>query len=421
MTMFQRVRATGSATAVAATRVVSQLPPARDPAVRHYFSSRVNWFFLAVAAIMYAISWPVLPQTHDLPAYTLPVVAAFAAFPLAFAWAAPVGAWAVSVVSAQLIGLLVPTVNGWEWGIQVTHLIALLVLTLTAYLRAPMAWLPVIWLCTSVVLFQVAPPSARGGWVFAATFAVVVVALARAVVSSRRELAVRSEETQLVEAQKAILEERTRIARDLHDIVAHRMSVVVVMAQTARYRLDDVSDSAATEFEQIAVAARASLDEVRQLLGVLRTDDGASALPAPGLDDIDSLVAATRLTGATVTVGDTVEHEQVGDAAAMVIYRIVQESLANATRHAPGAPIDVRLTDGAAGLVDVDIRNAGPTGAPVGLPGLGTGIAGMAERAAALGGALTAGPDGSGGFRVHAQIPAHAGSVADTLLPAVGH
>ncbi|MGV9710436.1 sensor histidine kinase [Gordonia sp. NPDC003424] len=411
--MFRRFWATTSTAVGAATRAAGGLPPARDPMVRHYFSSRVNWLFLFAAGVMFAISWPTLPLTHDLPAYVLPVVAAFAAFPLAFAWAAPIGAWAVSVVSAQLIGLLVPTVDGWGWGIQVTHLIVLLVLTVTAYLRAPLSWLPVIWLCTSAVLFQVAPSGARGGWVFAATFTVIVVALIRAVVSSRRDLAIQSEETQLVEAQKSVLEERARIARDLHDIVAHRMSVVVVMAQTARYRLDDVSDSAAAEFEAIAVAARESLDEVRQLLGVLRTDGDAPAAPAPGLADVGSLVTATRLTGAPVSVSDATDHDRIGDATAMVVYRIIQESLANATRYAPGVPIEIRLgTVGGGDVLELDVCNDPPIGEPVHIAGAGTGIPGMTERAAALGGVLSAGPTESGGFRVHAEIPAHAGRTA---------
>lgn len=416
--MFRRVKATGAAAGTAVARAVSELPAARDPLVRHYFSSRINWLFLFAAAVMYAVAWPTLPQIHDLPTYTWPVVAAFEAIPLAFAWAAPIGAWAVSVVAAQLIGLLVPVAAGWEWGISVPHLIVLLVVTVTAYLRAPISWLPVIWICTSAVLFQVAPPGARGGWVFAATFTVIVVALIRAVVSSRRALAAQNEETQLVEAQKAILTERTRIARDLHDIVAHRMSVVVVMAQTARYRIDDVSDSAAAEFDAIAVAARASLDEVRQLLGVLRTDGDASAVPAPGLGDIASLVTATRLTGAAVAVTDSADHDRIGDAAALVAYRIVQESLANATRHAPGAPIDIRL-HGGDDVVAVDVVNAAPTGAPVHLPGEGTGIPGMTERAVALGGVLRAGPTEVGGFHVHAEIPVTAARApAGVVVPA---
>ncbi|MFW0786735.1 histidine kinase [Gordonia sp. CPCC 206044] len=409
------MRSLAGAAGTAVVGELRELPAAQDPAVRHYFASRINWFFLFAAAVMYAVSWPTLPITHSLPTYTLPVVAAFAAFPLAFAWSAPLMAWAVSVVSAQLIGLLVPTVNGWPWGIQVTHLIVLLVLTFFAYLRGPLRLLPVVWLCTALVVYLSAPADARVGWVFGLTFLAVVVALIRFLAATRRQLAERAEEKDLAESQKAILQERTRIARDLHDVVAHRMSVVVVMAQTARYRLSDVSDEAAAEFDSIAVAARSSLDEVRQLLGVLRTEAGAPAAPNPGLADLSTLVMQTRLTGAEVALSESVTPTAVGDAQALVIYRIVQESLANATRHAPGARIDIRIAPDDDAGVDVEIRNSAPTAAPVRLPGTGTGIRGMVERAIAVGGALSATPTADGGFVVRARIPLAGAQISDAV------
>nr|WP_157226441.1 histidine kinase [Gordonia soli] len=386
-------------------RELSELPAAQDPAVQRYFSSRVNWFFLFAALVMYSIAWPTLPLTHELPAYTLPVVAAFASLPLALAWAAPTVGWAVSVVSAQVIGLIIPTANGWPWSIQVTHLIVLLVLTTCTYLRGPLTWLPVVWVSTCLVIYFAAPGNDGLGWAFGLTFLAIVVALIRFLVRSRRQLRARTEETELAESQKVVLEERARIARDLHDVVAHRMSVVVVMAQTARYRLSEVSDEAAGEFDEIASAARTSLNEVRQLLGVLRLEGDAPAAPNPGLDDIEALVDATRRTGAEVTLVDELDHSLVGDTAALVVYRIIQESLANATRHAPGSRIDVRvIAHGTAGL-EVGVRNSVATAAPMGLSGGGAGIPGMIDRAKTVGGTLGAGPTPDGGFAVRALIP----------------
>lgn len=418
--MFRGVRSLSGRAATLVARGIAEHPAARDPAVQRYVRSPVNWFFFVAAAVLFAVSWPTLSLTHSIPAYAQPVVAAFASFPLAFAFSAPVAGWAVSVVSAQVIGLLIPTLNGWPWTIQVTHVISLLVLTCAAYLRCSWRWIPVVWVSTSIVFAVAAPADARGGWVFGLTFGAVVIALIRVLVNSRRQLAASTEQRQVVESQKAILQERARIARDLHDVVAHRMSVVVVMAQTARYRLADVSDESAAEFEAIAVSARASLDEVRQMLGVLRTDGEASAAPNPGLDDLPSLVDQTRLTGATVELVDSVDHEKISAAVGVVIYRVVQESLANATRHAPGASVEITVLPTLEGVTEVCARNTAPTAEPVRLPGGGAGIVGMVERAAAVGGVLSAEPTADGGFQVRALIPDNAGRSVYAVGSAVG-
>lgn len=393
------------------SRWAATAPVAQDPAVRNYFSARANWFFLFVALVMFAVSWPTLPITHTMPAFVLPVVAAFAAFPIALAWSAPLTGWAVSAVSAQFIGIVVPQQETWELTIQVTHFIELLVLTAFAFLRCPPGWIPVVWASTSLVVALGVQPEARIGWVFGISVLAVVVGLLRGLLASRRQLAVRTEQTHAAEAEAAVLQERTRIARDLHDVVAHRMSMVVVMAQTARYRVADVSDDAAAEFEAIADAARTSLDEVRHLLGVLRVDDdtGAATSPNPGVADIDSLVAQTRRAGAEVTLDRTVDAAAVGESAALVIYRIVQESLANATRHAPGGQTAVRVSEAPDSIVEVSVVNTAATAEPLGLGGNGVGIPGMVERAAAVGGSLTATPMPDGGFAVRARIPAEPG------------
>lgn len=406
--MQDKVRDGLRSVGTALAREVSDHPAIRDPFVRHHFSSKGNWFFLVVALIMFAVAWPTLPLTHDLPAYLLPIVAAFAALPVALSWSAPLAGWAVSVVSAYLIALTVPTTNGWYWGIQVVHIIALLVLTFFALSRGPLVRLPLVWLCTVAIFVLTAPDDGKVGWAVGLTFLAVVTALIRGLLRVSIKLRASTEETELAESQKAVLEERARIARDLHDVVAHRMSVVVVMAQTARYRLGDVGDEAAAEFDAIADAARASLDEVRQLLGVLRLDDGAgsyAAAPNPGLGDIAELVAQTGRTGVDVLLDDTADRDAVGEASALVIYRIVQESLANATRHAPGAAISVRLSPARGDATDVVITNGPARGAPLQLAGAGTGLAGMTERARVVGGSVSTGPRVDGGFEVRAHIP----------------
>ncbi|GAA1480964.1 hypothetical protein GCM10009624_14040 [Gordonia sinesedis] len=397
--MFRRLRA-ARASAADGWRSIPM-----DPEVRHYLGSGANLFFLFVSLVMFAIAWPTLPMTHDLPAYTLPVVAGFAVLPLALGWAAPLIGWAISAVTAQVIGVIVPTVNDWPWTIQVTHLIVLLVLSVMSFLRCPLRYLPLVWACATLVVVLAAPSEGKAGWAFGLTSAAVVVALLRGLVASRRQLAVRTRETKAAESETAVLQERARIARDLHDVVAHRMSMVVVMAQTAPYRLEGVGLEAAAEFEAIAGAARASLDEVRQLLGVLRVEDGTVvSAPNPGLADIADLVAHTRRAGAAVAITDVVDHASVGEVPALVVYRIVQEALANATRHAPGSAIDIQLSADA-DWIAVWVHNTAATGQPLGLGGAGTGITGMMERARTVGGSLVAAPTADGGFTVRAHIP----------------
>ncbi|WP_245549942.1 sensor histidine kinase [Gordonia effusa] len=389
----------------AAAHNVSDLPALQDPAIHAYLSRSTNVFFLVVALIMWSVAWPTLPVTHDVFAYLLPVLSGGAVLPVALAWASPTIGWGISVVTAVVMTLFVPTVNGWPWSIQVTHIIALLVLTAMTCLRGPIRQIPLVAACTMVLLWFAAPPDQRGGWIFAIGFIAVVSALLRYLFQSRRLLAERTEETELAQSQQAVLRERARIARDLHDVVAHRMSTVVVMAQTAQYRLpEELGPLTIAEFDGIAVAARESLDEVRQLLGVLRLDNGALAAPNPGMAEIDSLISATRGAGVAVTFTDTTDHTQIGESSALVIYRIVQESLANATRHAPGAQVIVALV-GTPDATVLTVVNSVPITESLDAGGSGVGLLGMDERAKSVGGQVDTGPTSDGGFAVHAVIP----------------
>ncbi|GAA5153870.1 hypothetical protein GCM10025768_24180 [Microbacterium pseudoresistens] len=207
------------------------------------------------------------------------------------------------------------------------------------------------------------------------------------------------------QSRRVLVEERSRIARDLHDIVAHSMSLIQVQASTARYRVEGLSPAAIAEFDDIAGTARTALVEMRRLLGVLRTEDQAAELaPQQGLDDIPALVETVRRAGADV------ELAQRGDAKASDIsqtvqisaFRIVQEALSNAVRHAPGAPVRVSLVRDP-DAVRIEVRNGAGT-APSST-GAGHGLRGMRERVALLGGSLETGPDDSGGWTVNAVLP----------------
>ena len=197
-----------------------------------------------------------------------------------------------------------------------------------------------------------------------------------------------------------MLEERARIAREMHDVVAHHMSMIAVRAETAPYRVAGLPDTARQELATIATAAREALTDMRRLLGALRAEeDDALTAPQPGLNDLDDLIATARNAGVDVAV-ERSDLSGVSPTVGLTAYRITQEALANAARHAPGKPvvIDVRKDGGSLALT---VTN--PLTGPIGAGG-GHGLVGMRERATLLGGSLTAGPERFG-FVVRAVLP----------------
>ena len=370
------------------------VPLMQDPAVVAFFGRRINLLFLLVGLVLFSVAWPTLSLTHSLLVVLMPVAAGLAAFPVALAWARPDLGLAISLVSAAVLGVVVPRVGGWEWRITVVHIIAIVVLAGMTSLRGTLRLLPLSWLGVCVVFAISSPPGARAGWIAGMTVLFVVCGLLRVLIRSRRDLAHESALKDVADARTAVLADRARIARDLHDVVAHRMSVVVVAAQTARYRVEGIGPEADAELQSIAGMAREALDEVRQLLGVLRVDgETAPQAPAPNVDDIRGLVDATRAAGVVVEHHCDIDGpDVVSEGVAVAAYRIVQEGLANAVRHAPGAPITVTLTHGPDGLV---VRVVNPRTHPhdeTVSAGGGHGIPGMAERARAVGGSSSIGP-----------------------------
>nr|WP_269440660.1 histidine kinase [Micromonospora tarapacensis] len=206
-------------------------------------------------------------------------------------------------------------------------------------------------------------------------------------------------------ARRAVLEERTRIARELHDVVAHHMSMIAVQAETAPYRLTAVPDPARAEFAAIADSARAALTDMRRLLGVLRSEaEDPQIAPQPSLAELPTLVATARRAGMAVTLETDVAAEPSA-AVGLAAYRIVQEGLANAARHAGGAAVRVTIRDRAGGLAVGVVNAGGSASARPDAKGGGQGLTGMRERAVSLGGSLTAGPTGDGGYAVDAVLP----------------
>jgi signal transduction histidine kinase len=210
------------------------------------------------------------------------------------------------------------------------------------------------------------------------------------------------------EAREAIAQERTRIARELHDVVAHNMSVIHMQATSASYRLKHLDPETKAEFAQIAAGARSTMREMRQLLAVLR-DEGAEAelAPVPGLDRLAELVESAARAGVPVEVHEAAGTVVLPESVAVAGYRIVQESLSNIIRHAPGARTRIDLDlEGPDLMLSIVNEAAARPAEPMEAPGRdGHGLAGMRERAQLVGGTLESGPRDEGGYLVVARLP----------------
>ncbi|MFI6056915.1 sensor histidine kinase [Streptomyces sp. NPDC051286] len=235
----------------------------------------------------------------------------------------------------------------------------------------------------------------------------------RAFVDAIRERAERAERTREEEARRRVAEERLRIARDLHDVVAHHIALVNVQAGVAAHVMDKRPDQAKEALAHVREASRSALGELRATVGLLRQsgDPEAPTEPAPGLAVLDELVETVRRAGLPVEVACVDRRPPLPAAVDLAAYRVIQEALTNVRKHAgPGAKAEISVVQvGATAEVTVLDNGTGSPEAPgVAADGGGHGLLGMRERVTALGGILTAGPRYGGGFRVHAILPVRA-------------
>ncbi|GHK01890.1 two-component sensor histidine kinase [Streptomyces sp. Y2F8-2] len=229
---------------------------------------------------------------------------------------------------------------------------------------------------------------------------VAIVAMAE-LVRVRREQWARERAERAQALRRRADEERLRIARELHDVLAHSISVINVQAGVGLALLDSDPEQARTALTTIKAASKEALGEVRQVLDSLRTPGDAPRAPAPGLDRLPELVEQAAGAGLTVTVEG--EAPRLAPGTDLAAFRIVQEALTNVVRHSGSRHARVHV-DSAQGVLRLRVDDDGPaTGAEAG--GSGNGLAGMRERAAALGGTIEAGPRADGGFRVLAVLP----------------
>jgi signal transduction histidine kinase len=212
------------------------------------------------------------------------------------------------------------------------------------------------------------------------------------------------------EAERQASEERLRIAQELHDVLAHNISLISVQAGVGLHLIDDHPDQARAALAAIKDASKEALAELRSVLDVLRREgDAAPLVPAPRLaTDLDALVARASAAGVDVRVEVSGSERPLPPGVDRAAFRIAQEALTNVTRHAGGAAVTVLVGYGDDALT-VQVDDDGP-GSVANSGGSGRGITGMRERAAALGGRLDAGPRPGGGFRVRAWLPLPAGA-----------
>ena len=222
--------------------------------------------------------------------------------------------------------------------------------------------------------------------------------------------------------RRAVADERLRIARDLHDIVSHAMSVIAVQAATGHHLLDRDTEAARRALSNVETASRGALVEMRRMLGVLRDNDDApgSRAPAPSLSKLGDLIARVRDSGLGVSTTIDANIPELPASVDLAVYRIVQESLTNVMKH--GGPVAcVSVTCSATDLcieVTDDGRAGGTASTPADTPGHG--LIGMRERVAVYGGDFSAGPRPAGGFRVAVRLPLSGAAGTDRLRATAG-
>ncbi|MET8526735.1 histidine kinase [Micromonospora sp. NPDC005172] len=319
----------------------------------------------------------------------------------------PLLAWRLTVVALLVCTFNAPADQAWPWTPPLAlGSVAVLAVVVARVDRPVLAWVVAI---STVPVFTLVHPDNRVPVLLLFGALAIVGDLYRHNRLSRRALAAQTELSEREQERRAVLEERTRIARELHDVVAHHMSLIAVQAETAPYRLGDVPAPAAAEFVAIAGSARDALTDMRRLLGVLRSEaSGPQTTPQPDLADLGAMVDAARRAGLPVTL-EAGPSGPVPAPVGLAAYRIVQEGLANAARHAPGAAVRVTVRSGPSGL-GVRVDNSRPDVRPTVDGSPGHGLTGMRERATSLGGTFTAGPLPDGGYAVVAELPYEVGS-----------
>ncbi|MFC8227993.1 sensor histidine kinase [Streptomyces sp. NPDC057287] len=396
------------------TAPVDPVPPTGAPGSPVWRPAFGMLLTLGVATVAVWHVADLVPHGAAVPEYAVLLVVSQAMALLIGMWQ-PLYAWwaslALMVVSVRIAasvmapGELFPW-TGAEIALQST---ALFLLTLRVRPRRAGLALALSLLAGLTAGFTARPHHYSLGIAAPVLLTAVAIGMAlRALRVARTQLVVQSGLTAEERSRRTLLEERNRIARELHDVVAHHMSVISIQAQVAPHLVENPSDELKENLAGIRESAVEALAELRRVLGVLRAEDAAADglrhAPQPTLDRLDELIGKVRGTGLDVTTETTGRRRPLPPGVELSAYRIVQEALSNVLRHAPGARARVEVGYHST-AVTVRVTNTA-TGAPVApVEGVGHGLLGMRERTAMLGGELTDGPTPGGGYEVVATLP----------------
>ncbi|GAA2921771.1 histidine kinase [Streptomyces enissocaesilis] len=338
------------------------------------------------------------------------LIGAVSAVPVVLTLFRPVLAWwlslAATLVSAGLASGGYDVTFPWTESAFVGHLVVLVVVAARTRPRTA-AWM---WTLTLVFGLMMSANSYghsddTGAMAFVSLLALLVVTVLHVRREAKEEVTVQKTVTAVERDRRTLLEERTTIARELHDVVAHHMSVVAIQAEAAPYRVENPPPELEQAFVTIRENAVAALTELRRVLGVVRAEDyEAPDAPQPTLAELDGLLANVRDAGLTVDETVTGAVRELPPGVELSAYRIIQEALSNALRHAPGATAKVEVSYVLGGL-GLRIVNTPPRGPVKPSPGAGHGITGMRERVAMLNGEMTARGTGDGGYEVAVFVP----------------
>ncbi|MEU0131966.1 MULTISPECIES: histidine kinase [unclassified Streptomyces] len=328
----------------------------------------------------------------------------------------PVLAFWVSIASVPVICMVGS--GDWPWAPNafICHLGVLIVVAARTRPRTA-AWMWLITVFTGSFMETIGPwnpSSSNGGMIFTSAFALLVVTVVQTRRDAQREVTVQRTVTAVERDRRTLLEERTTIARELHDVVAHHMSVVAIQAEAAPYRVENPPPELEQAFVTIRENAVAALTELRRVLGVVRAEDyEAPDAPQPTLAEIDRLLDNVREAGLETEKTVTGAVRELPQGVELSAYRIVQEALSNTLRHAPGATAKVEIGHVLGGL-GLRVVNGPARGLVKPSQGAGHGITGMRERVAMLNGEMTAETTEDGGFEVAVFLPVPAAETVAT-------
>lgn len=386
----------------------------------------LSWVWLGTAALCIALLAVGAPLNMNLYHMALPFglgMAILHSASLGLTAARPLAGTLVSLVPMAILPLVSEPVAGAPMPFSVVAMITQVSVICVAGLRAHWMIPAAAWLASVAVgvlsnYLTMPDGQSEGAQINVVIFAAVSGGLMVAAVvaqqwqNMRVELAAERTVSAEEQSRRRLAEERTRIARELHDVVAHGMSIVVVQATTASYRHSGLSEELKQEFDDIADNSRRAMTEMRSMLGSLRNANADRELgPQPGLGELPQLFSAARSAGIRVTEPELsdVDNHDIGEVIALTAYRIVQEALSNVIRHAPGAKVKVWFVVADETLTLSVVNSSSDIGAVMAQldrgQHVGQGLIGMRERAVIVGGSVVCVPTSDGGFSVTATLP----------------